>query len=95
MFHKFKLETPRPDPRLIAVGVVMPSGKCHVEYLEEDVLKEDEAPIKTYEVGVAGLIADIYLEGYEFQWFSNPQEVSDPKLKTEFDSEEIKEEVLT
>lgn len=95
MFHKFKLETPRPNPQLIAVGVVMPSGNCHVEYLEEDVLKEGEAPIKNYEVGVAGLVADIYLEGYNFSWCSDPDEVSNPKLKTEFDSEEIKKEVLT
>lgn len=80
MFHRFKVEQ---SDEVIAVGIVMPSGTCFVEWLENK--HQDDAT--AYPGGIAEVIGDVDRLGLEFEWVDDPESAISDKVVTDGDSE--------
>lgn len=87
MFHRFRLD----GDELVAVGVVMPNGVCHVEWLEQDAVEWSVDENETYEAGIAQFIKRIFDKEFEFRWVDNPMSGINKKVATDWD--DVKQEI--
>lgn len=78
MFHRFAIKSmvsSEDESELVAVGVVMPSGVCFVEWFNRDIISADVDEAEAYPSGVAGVIDVIDDESFaDLVWVDDPED---------------------